>query len=71
MHESYWFDEESKTHASVVDVLLWQKKKALSACALHTCKEKFGKKMELQIQDLIQKSGLQVMVPNVGDILEV
>jgi ribonuclease BN (tRNA processing enzyme) len=70
-HESYWFDTESKTHASVVDVLAMAKEEGVERLCLTHLQRQVRKEKTEAIQDLIEKSGLEVMIPNVGDVIEV
>jgi ribonuclease BN (tRNA processing enzyme) len=70
-HESYWFDNESKTHASVVEVLAMAKEEGVERLCLTHLQRGVRKNKAREIQDLIGKSGLDVMIPNVGDVLEV
>ncbi|HSE41100.1 MAG TPA: ribonuclease Z [Acidobacteriota bacterium] len=71
VHESYWFDTESKSHASVIDVLAMAKEEGVKLLCLTHLQRKVRKEKAGEIQNLIEKSGFEVMIPNVGDVIEV
>jgi ribonuclease Z len=71
VHESYSIDEEEKGHAKVVDLLKMARERNVEKLALTHIQRDLRKNRMNEIKNLTRDCGLPVIIPNVGDVLEI
>ncbi|HJZ13000.1 MAG TPA: ribonuclease Z [Acidobacteriota bacterium] len=71
VHEAYWLDEKKSSHANIADVLQMAKEQNVRKVALTHIQRGIRKSKRKEIDQFIQTSGIDVIIPEPGDIYEI
>lgn len=71
VHEAYYFDTPSKSHAQITEVIPMAREEGVKRLCLTHLQRDIRRNKSAEIRKLIAESGLEVLIPEVGDILEI
>lgn len=71
VHETYYFDTQSKSHAQISEVIPMAREEGVKRLCLTHLQRDIRRNKSAEIRMLIAESGLEVLIPEVGEILEI
>ncbi|MCI0616341.1 MBL fold metallo-hydrolase [bacterium] len=71
VHEAYYLDTQSKSHAQISEVIPMAREEGVKRLCLTHLQRDIRRNKSTEIQKLIVDSGLEVLIPEVGEILEI
>lgn len=71
VHEAYYLDTESKSHARISEVIPMAREEGVKRLCLTHLQREIRRSKSAEIGKLIVESGLEVLIPEVGEILEI
>jgi ribonuclease Z len=71
VHEAYYFDTESKSHGQIREVIPMAREEGVKRLCLTHLQRDVRRNKSSEIRKLIAESGLEVLIPEVGQILEI
>lgn len=71
VHEAYYLDTESRTHARIIDVLKMAEQQEVRTLALTHLQREIRRNKKQEIEFAIKSSSVNVIIPEPGDMMEV